>query len=106
MCCYAELNVSGEQKWVLARTTDLTSYRSLERLKEENKAKEDELQKLRSTMKNIIERMHHERETQSQQLKDRLVEKEQLVKQQEVLINTLKQEMDQLKFQIAETTGL
>ena len=98
--------MSGEQKWVLARTTDLTSYRSLERLKEENKAKEDELQKLRSTMKSIFGKMHHERETQSQQLKERLVEKEQLVKQQEVLINTLKQEMDQLKFQIAETTRL
>ena len=83
--------MSGEQKWFLTRTTDLASYRSLERLKEENKAKEDELQKL------------------SQQLKEKeqqLVEKEEQVKQQEVLINTLKQEMDQLKFQIAETTGL
>ena len=90
--------MSGEQKWVLARTTDLTSYRDLETLKKEIKIKEDELRRVKSVFRGIL----HDNETQSQQLK----EKEELVKQQEVQNNTLKQEMDQLKFQIAEATGL
>ena len=67
-------------------------------MKKEIKIKEDELRRVKSVFRGIL----HDNETQSQQLK----EKEELVKQQEVQNNTLKQEMDQLKFQIAEATGL
>ena len=72
VCCYAELqlNVSGEQKWLLARTTDLTSYRNLERLKVENKVKEDELWELRR-MKSVFSGLLHENKTQRQQLMEK-----------------------------------
>ena len=104
VCCYAELqqNGSDEGEWVLTRVTDLTSYKNLKakdkQLQEKVKRLEEELRMMKGIGRGIV----HENESLSQQLR----EKEQLVKQQEMIVTTLRQEMAQLESLTANTHGL